>query len=345
MIAKTLQSSYSRDDLALQDVSKYENYIIFFFPDLHKFVQGRITPAIGIDVMKIIYPPWLAEQCPELRYMYTLNEWRNKGAGHNYTAGEITSITLRNPTLIPMQILGILVGFTGALWLLLRTKNAPSENNSKSKDVSKTTTTITQAEHWTQKLYWPMSFFWFAMMNATSFFAHSIFEPHSPSFKFWVKLDVICTGLSSLNLSFGCLCALLWEKSSRRKDRFLYNALNEKCLTINICLFSVFIKIGLNSWAWQAETLYMLNIVIASVFGLMTFLKRLQRNGTSFKEKFFITASISSAAIFPIAIHMDIGSCLIFGDLRLGTLQVAFFACDMAFFFIFCWIWAVQQIL
>uniref|UniRef100_A0A6U0HIJ2 Transmembrane protein n=1 Tax=Helicotheca tamesis TaxID=374047 RepID=A0A6U0HIJ2_9STRA len=327
---------FHKDALALE--TNHENYTtiqtaFILFPDLHNLLRDNIPSLI-----RAVNPPRQAEQCPELRYTYHLNntwwwmEWDDDSIVESSMIGGITKITLRNPTLMAMQLFGVLIGVGGALWLLLLHRSKKTENIS----TKNTQASMIHKEQWKNTFYWPAAFFWFGMMNATSFFAHSIFEPYTSSHKLWLKFDVMCTGLSCLSLALGSICAL-WPRACG------ILSVRHVSAAINICLVSIMTKIGLNSWPWQGETLYLLTLLIAAGLMALLFLSRLRQPSVEFQEKKLMLSAIFSGCIFPLGAFMDIGSCLLFGDSRLSTMTVAFFGCDVALFFILWWIHVVRS--
>eukprot|EP00961_Rhodomonas_salina_P203036 2739337-Rhodomonas_salina.3 len=309
---------FARESLALE--KEHFNYsaihvVSLVFPDIHRFINDHVSRTIGFDIFGALFPPWTAEQCPELRY--------TKSLGGLETVFGTNTVTLRNPTLIPAQFLGIAVGLVGAVMLL---RSAPAIFPGGKPE---------HTQQWSHALYWPMALFWFAMMNTTSIAAHSVFEPHTPSYQVWLKLDVMATGLSSLNFSIGSMCAL-------RKDVSAILASTSVALAVNILLLSLFIKIGLNAWPWQSETLYLLQVVVAAAFQVTVFYTRIVRDKASGSEMFLMALQVAAAAVFAICPLVDIACCTIFGDSRVSVIQLAFLGCDWACLCLVPWLRIVR---
>ena len=73
------------------------------FPSLYRHLKVHAPRLIGIDVCEILWPAWAARQCPELRSKLSFGK---------------ETYVVRNPTLLPLQAMGFMVGFVGAILLL-----------------------------------------------------------------------------------------------------------------------------------------------------------------------------------------------------------------------------------
>ena len=130
----------------------------------------------------VLWPDWAVVSCPELRASLS---WGG------------TEFVVRNPTLLPVQMTGFIIGIVGALSLAGRRCPArPCDD-------------ALGPEAWSYSLCWSLAMAWFAAMNATSILAHAVFEPKTVSHEFWLASDVVATCLSSCNLILGALTALL----------------------------------------------------------------------------------------------------------------------------------------
>ena len=116
-----------------------------FFPSAFETLSGQLP-----DLWEMLQPAHLATSCPELIYL---------GNG----------LHLRNPTLVPLQILGMIIG----LGLSLRIRGNE---------------------------YWAAAFRFYGLMNFVSLFAHSVFAPPTPLWKLFAVLDVALTGASAVCL-------------------------------------------------------------------------------------------------------------------------------------------------
>jgi hypothetical protein len=137
---------------------------------------------LGVDLAGVLWPDWAVVSCPELRASLS---WGG------------TEFVVRNPTLLPVQMAGFIIGIVGALVLAGRRCPARLRDDA------------LRLEAWSYSLCWSLALAWFAAMNATSILAHAVFEPKTASHEFWLASDVVATCLSSCNLILGALTALL----------------------------------------------------------------------------------------------------------------------------------------
>ena len=114
------------------------------FPSAYRFLKDDVTRVLGVDVCGLLWPDAVAAACPELRATVG---W---GRPHN------SQLVLRNPTLLPLQAAGLVVGLAGALALLAR--RSPSSRGA-----------------------WACAFAWFAAMNATSVMVRSLCRMQTPA--------------------------------------------------------------------------------------------------------------------------------------------------------------------
>jgi hypothetical protein len=200
------------------------------FPSAYRWLNEDVASALGLDVCGLLWPDAVAAACPELRSTFTVGN---------------SELVLRNPTLLPLQAAGLVVGITGALALLAR----------RSRRLHPASTGAAGRGDASSCASWACAFAWFAAMNATSvmvtlmsyllhsclllascmripvcsyvctnvlfaslhactqtqlivkracvFFArahtqaHSVYEPKTEAYEYWLSLDIMATGLSS----------------------------------------------------------------------------------------------------------------------------------------------------
>ena len=219
----------------------------------------------GVDVAEALWPAWVVHQCPELRA--TILWWG-------------TPVVVRNPTLLPVQAAGFLVGTVGAFVLLVVQRGALGTSD------------------WSQSLCWSFALAWFAVMNATSVWAHAIFEPKTPSWEFWLAFDVIATGLSSSNLILGSLAALLDGPVPDAATVVGFNAI----------LAALFWRIGFLSWPWRPETLYLAPTILSAALLLLLHLARgAQRRATPKETTWFHAMVVTGGCPMAAAPIVDQG--------------------------------------
>jgi hypothetical protein len=220
---------------------------------------------LGVDVAEALWPAWAVGRCPELRATIV---WRG------------APVVVRNPTLLPVQAAGFLIGAVGALVLLARHRGGPSA--------------------WSQSLCWSFALAWFAVMNATSVWAHAIFEPRTPSYEFWLALDVIATGLSSSNLILGCLAAFLDATPP-----------DSAVVGFNAMLAAIFGRIGFWSWPWRPETLYLAPTFLGAALLLLLHCTRVtQRRATPKESRYFHAMVVTGGCPMVAAPFVDQGDCM-----------------------------------
>ena len=103
-------------------------------------------------------------------------------------SGELIT-TLRNPLLIVHQLIGIIICL--AALLTLATRTAPTNRFART---AKSRRTI---------VHWAAACVWYIGMSVSSIFAHSVFEPNTPSWQIYWSIDSLCTGLCAMNLFIG----------------------------------------------------------------------------------------------------------------------------------------------
>ncbi|KXS16990.1 hypothetical protein M427DRAFT_55016 [Gonapodya prolifera JEL478] len=134
-----------------------------FFPDVHSFVSFLFS-SLGVDHLK----------CPSTE------------APPYIFSPEVAAVTgtpgIRNPYLIPFQVLGIVVGLVGAMRRLQPGSPPVSP-----------------------RMLGALLFF--AGMNTSSLFAHNFLQKYTPSWELVRIVDVVFTGCSSLDLIFLALDA------------------------------------------------------------------------------------------------------------------------------------------
>jgi hypothetical protein len=114
------------------------------FPSIWEVLKREGLRA-GYDVENIFFPPWAEEMCRELR-------WPLPTAVSEFVlmAKPGEALYVRNPTLIPIQLLGVLVGFAGVC-LLVRGIFTADSDRKRSKEADR---------HWSRSLHWPIACFW-----------------------------------------------------------------------------------------------------------------------------------------------------------------------------------------
>lgn len=124
-----------------------------FFPELGRFLVGQ-APILW----HLLQPTHIVHSCPEV-------QWHLTGLGR-----------VRNPHLLPYQVLGAAIGIFGARQLL--------------------------ASRSPQLTYWAYSFLFFGLMNVSSIFCHALITHKSKLWDHMSMVDVVMTGCASLCMLF-----------------------------------------------------------------------------------------------------------------------------------------------
>eukprot|EP00960_Hanusia_phi_P048259 758840-Hanusia_phi.AAC.2 len=107
------------------------------FPTSYSMLSTHISSLLGVSVTDLLFPPWTIQQCPEIRWEFILQEEQK--------------LYVRNPTLLAIQLFGIVVGTFGAYHWYRGRRREEREGSA-----------------WCLSWHWMFSFLWFAAMNASS---------------------------------------------------------------------------------------------------------------------------------------------------------------------------------
>ena len=163
----------------------YMNFNAFLrdcFPDFHhvanSYTQSLFFKYIGTN----------ADVCPEIKFAVSYSDFFGK------------EIIIRNPTLLPFQILGAIVGLYG--YIVIRGINSLS-------------------------VAYSYAFLNFCLMNISSIFAHNFYRAYSENWHRAIDIDVSFTCAS-------CLCLILVAISSyiQIKNPFFIKILTPICVLL-----------------------------------------------------------------------------------------------------------------
>lgn len=284
------------------------------FPSIWEFMKEQ-GGRLGLDVEGIHFPPWSEKMCPEIR-------WELPPSIAQTFLGAKPGETrfIRNPTLAPIQILGVLVGFFGTILLLWGIFFAAKK------------TALEARKHWCRSMYWPMALFWFSCMNWTSLFAHNVFEPDTPSWTVALSLDVIATGLSASNIIAGCVGVSHPNRNPKgkhasRSDVALFNV---ALMAVTYVVFSP--RKTENGFAhpfpWSSEICYLLPVAVSAICAVRAFLN--VYSASSALEKTAIALLVLGGGMLVAAPLSGVALCWGCGDLSFGVAHLAFLGCDVA---------------
>ncbi|EKX40105.1 hypothetical protein GUITHDRAFT_154241 [Guillardia theta CCMP2712] len=291
------------DDLHHRDFSSLD-MLKLIFPSTYSFLSHQVPYLLGISVIDRLFPPWTVRQCPEIRWEVELPEERR--------------LYLRNPTLILIQLSGILVGIVGALhWF---------HGSRRRREL------VAQTSTWCLSWSWMFSFLWFAAMNASSVLVHSFFEPISPAWRLWLACDVTATGMASTN-------ALLAIAPLPQ----LQGSLTAVTL-LNVLLGTIAANLSLLEWSWREEMLYVLPTIIAALALSLSFLGRVRRSEASRKEIFFFLLMVLTGALPLLLAPLSTPAlCSVLGSLVFGLVHLAFLSSVNIYLLMMFWLAAARE--
>jgi hypothetical protein len=187
------------------------------FPDLHAALHAYSSELLQ-HFLTAVEPKY----CKEFHVVFS-------GRLVQAALGEEGQLILRNPTLIPIQIVGMLIG--GIIGV-----NIPRRDG------------MSAAYSW--------AFINFAFMNLTSIIGHSLGTPGSSLWSFGISLDVSFTGAS-------CICLILAALNSRKLVQSSPAAIRA---IAPVCIVAVLVNSYTINLPFVSEMMYLGNLLVASLF-------------------------------------------------------------------------------
>lgn len=301
------------------DAGMSENFFFDFFPTLWTFLNVHLP-----HLWAALQPLHILRTCPELHatHLAALAPWLGR---------------LRNPTLLPIQLLGLAVGLDGAQRLLAQP--AP------------------------RTVYWGYSFLYFGLMNATSLVCHALTPRGTALWRLFAALDVAATGASSLCLLFQQACS--WAelsgssgsegsgsstggRSGSSSSRAAVPGAAAAALALpptlqppnsiagarSLCLHTFLLALVAalaGAWfsiPWANEALYLGTTAAAAC--AVALVMHVARQSASARQLRYYGVALAGAALMVNALPADRLLCAAFGPM-FGTVHCLFLGCAVAF--------------